>query len=116
MPRLTTDRARRAHEVDPCAPLAIVATVKSARRLVGVDANAARLGLGVGLTLADAQARQPSLVVCDAEPEAEARLLERVADACARFTPLTALDGRDGLMLDVSGVAHLFGGEDGLVA
>ena len=111
-----TDRARRAHEVDPRAPLAVVATVKAARRLVGVDAQAARLGLGVGLTLADAQARQPSLIVCDAEPEAEARLLERIADACARFTPLTALDGRDGLMLDVSGVAHLFGGEDGLVA
>jgi protein ImuB len=111
-----TDRARRAHEVDPRAPLAVVATVKAARRLVGVDARAARLGLGVGLTLADAQARQPSLVVCDAEPEAEARLLERVADACARFTPLAALDGRDGLMLDVSGVAHLFGGEEGLVA
>jgi protein ImuB len=116
LPRLTTDRARRAHEVDPCTPLAVVATVKTARRLVGVDVNAARLGLGVGLTLADAQARQPSLVVCDAEPEAEARLLTRVADACARFTPLVALDGRDGLMLDVSGVAHLFGGEDGLVA
>ena len=111
-----TDRARRAHEVDRRAPLAVVATIKAARRLVGVDANAARLGLGVGLTLADAQARQPSLVVCDAEPEAEARLLTRVADACARFTPLTALDGRDGLMLDVSGVAHLFGGEEGLIA
>ena len=76
LPRLTTDRARRAHEVDPRAPLAVVATVKTARRLVGVDVNAARLGLGVGLTLADAQARQPSLVVCDAEPEAEARLLD----------------------------------------
>jgi protein ImuB len=111
-----TDRARRAHEVDPRAPLAVVATIKAARRLVGVDANAARLGLAPGLTLADAQARQPSLVVCDAEPEAEARLLERVADACVRFTPLTALDGRDGLMLDVSGVAHLFGGEEGLAA
>ena len=111
-----TDRARRAHEIDLRAPVAVVATVKNARRLVGVDANAARLGLGVGLTLVDAQARQPSLVVCDAEPEAEARLLTRVADACARFTPLTALDGRDGLMLDVSGVAHLFGGEEGLVA
>ena len=93
-----------------------MATVKNARRLVGVDANAARLGLAAGLTLADAQARQPSLVVCDAAPAAEARLLERVADACARFTPLIGLDGADGLMLDVSGVAHLFGGEAGLVA
>ena len=116
LPRLTTDRARRAHRVDPLAPLASVATLANARRLVGVDAAAARLGLSVGLTLADARARHPALVVCDADPQAEAKLLEHVADFCARFTPLTALDGADGLMLDVSGVAHLFGGEEGLVA
>ena len=100
--------------IDAAAPLAVVATVKSARRLVGVDANAARLGLTAGLTLADARARHPALVAAEADPEAENKLLERLADFCARFTPLVALDGRDGLMLDVSGVAHLFGGEAAL--
>ncbi|THD44518.1 MAG: DNA polymerase Y family protein [Bradyrhizobium sp.] len=90
--------------------------VANARRLIGVDATAARLGLTAGLTLADARARQPTLVVCDADPQAEAKLLERAADFCARFTPLVALDGADGLMLDVSGVAHLFGDEKGLVS
>ena len=45
----------------------------------------------------------------------EARLLERLCDWCSRFTPLAALDGRDGLMLDISGVAHLFGGEEALI-
>jgi protein ImuB len=72
--------------------------------------------LSVGLTLADAQARHPALVAVEADPQAEARLLERLADFCSRFTPLVALDHADGLMLDVSGVAHLFGGEEGLVA
>src|SRR5271155_156121 len=90
--------------------------IRNARRLVCVDANAARLGLGAGLTLADARARHPALVVCEADPAAEMKLLERLANACARYTPLVALDGRDGLMLDVSGVAHLFGGEAGLLA
>jgi protein ImuB len=90
--------------------------IKNARRLVGVDANAARLGLSVGLTLADARARHPALVAREADPAAEAKLLERLADACARYTPLVALDGRDGLMLDVSGVSHLFGGEARLLA
>src|ERR1700691_6421879 len=89
--------------------------IKSARRLVGVDANAARLGLGAGLTLADARARHPALVVCESDPAGEAKLLERLADACARYTPLVALDRADGLMLDVSGVAHLFSGEAGLL-
>jgi len=114
LPRLATDRARRARAVDAAAPLAVVATVGQARRLVGVDANAARLGLSAGLTLADARARHPALVALDADPQAEARLLERLADWCGRFTPLVALDGGDGLMLDVSGVAHLFGGEAAL--
>ncbi len=115
LPRLSTDRARRTLAVDPAAPLAVVATVKNARRLVGVDANAARLGLTPGLTLADARARHPALVTAEADPPAEAKLLERLADFCSRFTPLVGLDGRDGLMLDVSGVAHLFGGEEGLL-
>ncbi len=90
--------------------------IRNARRLVCVDANAARLGLSAGLTLADARARHPALVVCEADPAGEAKLLERLADACARYTPLVALDRADGLMLDVSGVAHLFGGEAGLLA
>ena len=115
LPQLTTDRARRAHRIAAAAALATVASVKNARRLVGVDANAARLGLTPGLTLADARARHPALVVVDADPAAEARMLARLADACARYTPLVALDGADALMLDVSGVAHLFGGETGLV-
>ena len=71
LPRLATDRARRAHKVDVNAPLAVVATIKNARRLVGVDVRAARLGLTAGLTLADARARHPALVVAEADPAAE---------------------------------------------
>ena len=115
LPRLTTDRARRAHRLDPAAAVAAIATLKNARRLVGVDANAARLGLGPGLTLADARARHPGLIAVEADAAAEAKFVERIADFCARYTPLVALDGADGLMLDVSGVSHLFGGEEGLV-
>ncbi len=77
--------------------------------------NAARLGLVAGLSLADAQARHPGLVAVEANPPEEARLLERLCDWCSRFTPLAALDGRDGLMLDISGVAHLFGGDEALI-
>ncbi len=93
-----------------------MATLQNARRLVGVDARAARLGLNAGISLADARARHPSLVVVEADPVAEAKLVERLADDASRYTPLVALDGADGLMLDVSGVAHLFGGEEGLIA
>ncbi len=68
-----------------------------------------------GLSLADARARFPGLVAVEAAPAEEARLLQRLCDWCSRFTPLAALDGRDGLMLDISGVAHLFGGEAALM-
>jgi protein ImuB len=115
LPRLATDRARRLCGVDKAAPLAAVAKVNNAERLVCIDAEAARLGLTVGLSLVDARARFPALVAVEAAPAEEARLLMRLCDWCSRFTPLVALDGRDGLMLDISGVAHLFGGEAAII-
>jgi len=115
LPRLTTDRARRLGGVDERAPLAAVAKVDNAQRLVSIDAEAARLGLSMGLSLPDARARFPALVAVEAEPAEEARLLERLCNWCSRFTPLAALDGRDGLMLDISGISHLFEGEAALI-
>ena len=97
------------------APLVAVAKIDNAQRLVCVDAQAARLGLSLGLSLPDARARFPALVVVEAEPLEEAQLLTRLCDWCSRYTPLAALDGRDGLMLDISGVAHLFEGEAALI-
>jgi protein ImuB len=115
LPRLATDRARRLGAIDRAAPLAAVAKIDNAQRLVCVDAQAARLGLSVGLSLPDARARFPSLIVVEAEPLEEAQLLTRLCDWCSRYTPLAALDGRDGLVLDISGVAHLFEGEAALI-
>ena len=51
-----------------------------------------------------------------ADPGADRALLDAVADWCDRYTPLVALDGDDGLMLDITGCAHLFGGEEALLA
>ncbi len=115
LPRLATDRARRLEAIDRAAPLAAVAKIANAERLVCVDQNAARLGLTAGLSLADARARHPALVAVEANPTEEAQVLEALCYWCSRFTPLAALDGRDGLMLDISGVAHLFGGEQALM-
>jgi protein ImuB len=61
--------------------------------------------------LADARAMHPAIDVVEADPQAERRLLEGLADWCDRYTPLVALDGSDGLYLDITGCAHLFGGE-----
>jgi protein ImuB len=93
------------------APLVIAAEVKSAQRLAAVNDVAAGLGLKPGMALADARAMYPAIAVAEANPAADRRLLEAIADWCDRYTPLIGLDPPDGLMFDITGCAHLFGGE-----
>lgn len=98
----------------PEAPFALVEKQKGAMRLVAVNRPALAEGMGPGLSLADARARLPDLGIADHDPRADARFLERIADGCDRYTPMVALDPPDGLLLDISGCAHLFGGEAAL--
>ena len=80
-------------------------------RLAAVDPSAQALGLEVGMTLADARGRCPDLASAPHDPAADARALAGVIAACARFTPAVAPDPPDGIVLDITGCAHLFGGE-----
>jgi protein ImuB len=121
LPTLPTDRARRRARrfggpAASDAPLVTIAKEKSALRLVGLDARATALGLSPGLALADARARRPDLVAVEADPQAEAALLSRLVDWARRYTPLVADDAPDGLVLDITGSSHLFGGEAALLA
>jgi protein ImuB len=84
--------------------------------LLAVDDAAARRGLTVGLALAQARAMHPALEAIPEDPQADAALLEKLADRCLRYTPLVACDSPDGLLLDISGCAHLYGGEHALTA
>ncbi|HUD30262.1 MAG TPA: DNA polymerase Y family protein [Novosphingobium sp.] len=95
---------------------ALVARDGQALRLAAVGAGAGAQGLSAGMTLADARARCPDLVTAPHDPVADARELERLANAMIAFTPLVAPDPPDGLVLDLTGCAHLFGGEGRLVA
>ena len=95
-------------------PAVIVEPVRGAMRLASVDADGLAIGLLPGMTLADARAREPDLRVFDAQPHADQDWLERLCDGCGRYTPNAALDGPDGLMLDISGCDHLWGGEEAL--
>src|SRR6185369_4324899 len=116
--RLSTDRIA---SLDPAKshddiPLAITGKRGNVELIVAVDERAERLGLSPGLTLAQARAMHPALEAVAEEPDADAALLDRIADWCLRYTPLVACDAPDGLLLDISGCAHLYGGEDALVA
>jgi protein ImuB len=101
------------------APLVVVEEVKNALRLAAVNDAAARLGLKLGMALADARAMYPTIAVVKADLEADRNLLEAIADWCDRYTPLVGLDSQGlfdgaGLMFDITGCAHLFGGEAAL--
>jgi protein ImuB len=61
--------------------------------------------------LTEARAIEPGLLSYPTDAQAEVQLIEHVVDWCRRYTPLAALDPPDGAMLDITGAAHLFGGE-----
>jgi len=81
-------------------------------------------GARPGMRLTDARALDPTLLAEPADPTGDAALLKRLARWAGRWSPLVEVDpstargtgGEDGLRLDVSGVAHLFGGEERLAA
>jgi protein ImuB len=82
-------------------------------RMVITAANklAQKQGIDMGMVVADARALIPSLEILDDEPQTSARLLNGLAEWCIRYTPAVAIDPPDGLLLDVTGCAHLWGGE-----
>ena len=98
------------------APYALTEKVKGALRVYAVDLEAARLGIERGMTLADARARLPELEAFDHVPHDDHLWLERLADGCTRYTPWVMLDAPDGLVLDITGCAHLLGTETALAA
>ena len=92
----------------------LVEKVRGALRLAALNAAALDSGLKPGMALADARACLPAVLVGEVDPQADATLLQACATLCEMFTPLVALDGPDALLLDITGCAHLFGGEEGL--
>ncbi|WP_199762919.1 Y-family DNA polymerase, partial [Bradyrhizobium guangdongense] len=96
-------------------PSIVVIKDNNALVIHALDEAAERLGLYIGQPLANARAMCPDLKVFDADVVADAKTLSDIADWCDRFTPLVALDPPHGLFLDITGCAHLFGGEAALL-
>ena len=84
---------------------------KSALRLASISQACADAGLCVGLSLADARARMPELTAVAANHNADSELLRTIAEWCLRFTPIVVVKPPESLILDITGCAHLFGGE-----
>ena len=90
-------------------------------RLTACNALARATGVEPGQLVPDAMALCPKLEIHAADPPGDRKALIRLAGWCGRFTPWTALDPvglgeePDGILLDITGCAHLFGGEAALL-
>jgi len=116
LPHLAVERWTRSSDFAPDDP--VVLTVESTHGPIihAVTRPAAERGARAGARLTDARALDPSLVAVPADPEGDAALVQRLARWAGRWSPLVEVDGESALRLDVTGVAHLFGGEAELVA
>ncbi len=112
--RLETRSGKSPSDAPSGSPLAFIVKQRGAFRLHALDEAAPGLGLEPGMALADARARVPDLRAVPHDPAGEAHAMERLADLCDRFTPMVAVAPPDGLLLDLSGCTHLFGGEAAL--
>jgi protein ImuB len=108
-------RSWRSKRVRDAPPLIISRNENNTQRICALDERAEALRLKRGMGLADARAMHPDVDVVEADDAADLRLLEGLADWCDRYTPLVAIEGEDGLFLDITGCAHLFGGEEAMI-
>lgn len=98
------------------APFALVGSDTHGLTLTALNTRARQEGLSHGIRLADARAICPTLLTEPNAPDKDAGTLESLARWASRYSPSLNVDGADGLWLDVTGVAHLFGGEPELLA
>jgi protein ImuB len=106
--------------VDLDRPFVLTVVAAGGPRIAALNAAAEVLGLAIGDLLADARAKAEFLQVCDADPTADDAALRRLALWATRYTPTASPwnedNGADGFFLDITGAAHLFGGEEKLLA
>ena len=90
----------------------VFATPQHGRKVItATNAIAEGHGVMAGMPVADAKAMVPDIEVFDEKPERVEKLLRGLGEWCIRYTPLVSVDLPDGLILDISGCAHLWGGE-----
>ncbi len=100
---------------DPDKPVALVAETAGRIVVTAVSDAASAAGIAPEMALADARAVLPGLRTMPADPEADAALRAHILSWCGRYTPFAAPEGTDGVWLDVTGCAHLFGGEQAML-
>jgi protein ImuB len=111
--------------VDPQAPFVLAAPGSGGPRIAALNEAAEAAGLMLGEPLADARAKAGEVQTRAIDSAADDAALRRLALWATRYTPTASPwcrdlwgeeNGADGFFLDIAGAAHLFGGEERLLA
>ena len=97
-------------------PLVLIGRQGPRQVVLAADAAARTAGIRLGMPASKAQALIVGLIVMDAEPEADADALDRLALWALRYSPIVAPDPPDGLVFETAGADHLHGGEAAMLA
>jgi protein ImuB len=84
--------------------------------ITGTNFLAEQQDIFPGMVLADAKAIFPSLQVLDDRPGLENKLLQKIAEWSIRYTPVVYVHLPDCIILDATGCAHLWKGEEKYLA
>ncbi|QYC11478.1 Y-family DNA polymerase [Brevundimonas nasdae] len=119
LPTWSTDRLRRRLGPDspsPETPLVLVGRQGRKRLVLAADPAALAHRLHPGMAATQARALVGDLVVHDFDPAGDASALDQLALwALRRYAPIVAADPPDGLVLDVTGATHRYGGDQALL-
>ncbi|MDV6168132.1 DNA polymerase Y family protein [Flavobacterium sp. DG1-102-2] len=111
-PFLLTEYAAR-KQPELCGKAFVMASRQRGRMVIdAVSMQAAKKGIANGMVLADCKAVFPELGMMETEPGRTEKILQALAEWSIMYTPYAAVDLPDGLLLDISGCAHLWGGEE----
>ncbi|MCV6825822.1 MULTISPECIES: Y-family DNA polymerase [Halocynthiibacter] len=112
-PRLGSDRVLRTKSVS--GPFVLTLSQNNANQIYCLNAEAERQGLSQGMPFADARSFCPNLTSQEADTTKDALFLSALRRWATRYCPWVGIEGRDGLVMDITGSAHLFGGEAGML-
>lgn len=114
-PRMGAERLLRQARGTVLAPFAVIADEGNRQVLSSVSVAASQAGLSPGQALRDAMAVCPALITQHRNPQAEAAFLAALRRWAGKFSPWVAEEAPDALTVDLTGCAHLFGGEAALL-
>jgi protein ImuB len=100
-------------------PIAIIGQGTAARgpQILLASMLASRSGIRAGMPVAEAMAIQPQLSTVEEDPDRDRSALEQMAEWAERYSPIVGLEegpAPESLLLDVTGCANCFHGEDRL--